>query len=375
MLVSLCKYKFLDKKLCFLLLIKLHQVIHTVKKYLTIRPRIEGCPMKVPRYQELLTRTDAPPGSAWGVFGPDDECGTLNFIDADARIRAAMLVRQGRCFNLDCALDAFAPPVAPHRHAPCHTLFSNSPHHRDDRIDNFYLQGTTQVDGLRHFRHPDYGFWNGFADERIAAGSPTLGINRYAERCIVGRGVLLDLDRYLRSQGRRLDVAGGEPFGVELLDEVAAAQGVSIERGDILMIRTGWMDHYFNVMSPADRVAVPRALRCTGLIQSERTPEWLWDHGIAVAASDNVGLEAIPSIADSPFVSQRDRAAGTDPIHAGLMHPTLIALLGLCIGELWDLEALSEACAADGRWDCLVSCKPLNLVGGVGSPANAIAIR
>jgi hypothetical protein len=57
------------------------------------------------------------------------------------------------------------------------------------------------------------------------------------------------------------------------------------------------------------------------------------------------------------------------------MHPTLIALLGLCIGELWDLEALSEACAADGRWDCLVSCKPLNLVGGVGSPANAIAIR
>lgn len=331
--------------------------------------------MTIPRYRELLDRTDAPPGSAWGVFGPDDECGTLNFIDARARVRAAALVREGRTFNLDCSLDAFAPPVAPHRHAPCHTLFSNSPHHRDDRIDNLYLQGTTQVDGLRHFRHPDHGFWNGVPDERIAVGSPTLGVNRYAERGIVGRGVLLDIDRHLRACGRALDFSVGEPFGVELLDEVAHAQGVLIERGDILMIRTGWLHHYFEVMTPEQRMALPRSLRCPGLAQSARTPEWLWDHGIAVAASDNVGLEAIPSMAESPFVSRRDRAAGTDPIHAGLMHPTLIALLGLCIGELWDLEALAQACASDGRWDCMVTCKPLNLVGGVGSPANALAIR
>ena len=57
------------------------------------------------------------------------------------------------------------------------------------------------------------------------------------------------------------------------------------------------------------------------------------------------------------------------------MHPTLIALLGLCIGELWDLEALAADCAADGVWACMVTCKPLNLTGGVGSPANAMAIR
>ena len=61
-------------------------------------------------------------------------------------------------------------------------------------------------------------------------------------------------------------------------------------------------------------------------------------------------------------------------IHAGLMHPTLIALLGLCLGELWDLEALAEDCARTGVYECFLSCKPLNVTGGVGSPANAMAI-
>jgi len=95
----------------------------------------------------------------------------------------------------------------------------------------------------------------------------------------------------------------------------------------------------------------------------------------ALGASDNVGFEAIPARLDSPFVTARDRAAGASPLHAGLMHPTLIALLGLCIGELWDLEALAADCATTRVYDCMIVAKPLNLVGGVGSPANAVAIK
>jgi hypothetical protein len=44
-------------------------------------------------------------------------------------------------------------------------------------------------------------------------------------------------------------------------------------------------------------------------------------------------------------------------------------------GELWDLDGLAAACAADGRYSALLTVSPLPLVGGVGSPANAIAIR
>ncbi len=327
-----------------------------------------------PAYRELLQRSDAPPGSSWGLFGRDDEVGTVNFITAERVRHAAQLVKRGVCFNLDKALDAFDPPVARHRHKPRHTMFCNSPNHRDDYIDHFYPQGTTQVDSLRHFRHADYGFYNGTKDEDVKPGSPTIGINRYAERGIVGRGVLIDIERYLSQRGRLLDHRAGEAFPVSLLDDVATAQGVAFVPGDILLMRTGWMACYFNDMTPQERTQLPSALKSTGLLQARETVEWLWDHQISVGASDNAGFEAIPSVAQSPFVSMRDRAASADPIHAGLMHPTLIALLGLCIGELWDLEGLAADCAATGVYECMVSCKPLNLTGGVGSPANAIAI-
>ena len=329
---------------------------------------------KIPSYDELLARKDGPPGSSWGVFGPDDEVGTLNFITADCVREAAALVERGVTFNLDKAIDGFRPPVARHRHVPRHVIFSNGADYRDDYVDGLYLQGTTQVDSLRHFRHADHGFYNGTADEAVTPDSPTIGVNRYAERGIVGRGVLIDIERHLRKRGRALDHRAGEAFPVSLLDEVAAAQNVQFKPGDILLMRTGWMDCYFNDMTQAERERLPQALKSSGLLQAPETVAWLWNHRIAVGASDNAGFEAIPSVPTSPFVSKRDRAAGADPIHAGLMHPTLIALLGLCIGELWDLEALALDCAATGVYDCMVSCKPLNLTGGVGSPANAIAI-
>src|SRR5689334_3556521 len=36
--------------------------------------------MRLPTYAELLQRTDAPPGTSWGLFGESDELGTLNLL-------------------------------------------------------------------------------------------------------------------------------------------------------------------------------------------------------------------------------------------------------------------------------------------------------
>jgi hypothetical protein len=328
-----------------------------------------------PSYRELMARKDAPAGSSWGVFGKNDEVGTLNFIDAACIRRASALVKRGAVFNLDHNLQAFSPPLAPHRQNLKHTMFCRSPHHRDDYIDNLYLQGSSQIDGLRHFKHQEHGFYNFVSDDDVDPGSPTIGVNRYAERGIVGRGVLIDIERYLATKGRRLDHRAGEPFPASLLDETAAHQGLRFEPGDILLMRTGWLAWYFNETNPEERATLPQHLRSPGLIQSRDTTAWLWDNRIAVGASDNVGFEAIPSIEASPFVTEADRAAGISPIHAGLMHPTLIALMGLCIGELWDLDPLAEDCARTGVYECMVTAKPLNLTGGVGSPANALAIK
>ncbi len=57
-----------------------------------------------------------------------------------------------------------------------------------------------------------------------------------------------------------------------------------------------------------------------------------------------------------------------------MLHRILIPLLGLTIGELWDLDAVAAACRRRRRHDVFVTAQPLNLLGGVGSPANAVAI-
>ena len=57
------------------------------------------------------------------------------------------------------------------------------------------------------------------------------------------------------------------------------------------------------------------------------------------------------------------------------MHRRVLPLLGLAVGEFFDYEQLTRLCVADQRWDFMFVAVPLHVIGGVGSPANAIAIR
>ena len=53
----------------------------------------------------------------------------------------------------------------------------------------------------------------------------------------------------------------------------------------------------------------------------------------------------------------------------------LLVNAGVYIGEMWDLEALAEDCAADGRYSFFLSAAPLTITGSVGSPINPIAVK
>lgn len=330
----------------------------------------------LPDYATLMARKDAPPGSSWGLFGTDDELGTINFQTPERILAASRAIRRGDLFNLDCPLDAFDPPTSHQRSTCRHTIFGNNPHHRDDFLDGFYLQASSQIDSLRHMRHPVYGFYNNARDEDISVGSARNGVGKWAEHGIAGRGVLIDLERHCRDQGRPLDQDSSQQIPVAMIDDAAKRQNVEIRAGDILMLRTGWIAHYFNVLSDDDRKSMRSALRSPGLLQSRDTLAWLWDHRISICAADNVGVEAFPPHADSPFAAGvKDVPGVTSEAQARLMHPEMIALLGLVLGELWNLERLAEDCARDGVWECFVTVKPLNLRGGVGSPANATAIK
>ena len=330
--------------------------------------------MKFQTYAELRREnSDAP--TAWAVFGPDDEVGTLNFLTPAHVVTAREEIIEGVVINLDLALDAFTPSLIPTRGAPVHHLFANNEFHRDEYLDGFYTQSSSQIDGFRHIGHPTLGFYQGSDGEEFHAGTPRLGVNRFAERGIVGRGVLVDVARYRASIGRPIDHAAAEVFPISDVADAAASQGVVFADGDILLLRTGWISHHAVERRQAG-AASGEPFRASGLAASHETLEWLWDHRFSVVATDNFAVEAWPAPENSPLLSGAEQRGELERSnHSGLMHRVMIPLLGMVLGELWDLDALADLSAADDRWTCMVVASPLNLTGGAGSPANAVAIR
>lgn len=322
-----------------------------------------------PRYTDLLTRPARQQGTAWGLWGTTDQLGTLNHLSPERVMSARDSILTGDVVPLNLPLTEFDPPIIAHRGSIEHTVFGLNEFHRDDRVDSFFMQASTQIDGLRHFGHPDRGFYNDVDPARLVGGQPDLGIQVVAQRGIAGRGLLVDVDSYRRSVDRPIGQDSNEQIPVTDLDAALAWQGSSVQPGDILLIRTGWLQH---LRQSPQRSGGP--LQSPGLRQSEDTAAWLWDHQVAMVAADNIALEAWPAT-DSELTVDRE-LTGSMPrsSHSGMLHRILIPLLGLTIGELWALDDLAAACRDRGRYDMFVTAQPLNLLGGVGSPANALAI-
>ncbi|MES2170320.1 MAG: cyclase family protein [Actinomycetota bacterium] len=327
----------------------------------------------LPSYDDLLAAT--PPGSAWSYFGADDQLGTINFLTPDVRKRAAGLIRNGRTINLDYTLSEFDPFPSGTRPPSRHSLFSNNPWHFDDWLDSFYLQGTTQIDALRHIGNPGDGWFGGRIREDIEADNETLGIQKWAEVGIVGRGVLLDVERYLSQDGRPIDQSTVTDITVDDLEATAAAQGVTFETGDILLFRTGWAEYCRSHMDEEARRVFKSGMKVPGLACTRETVAWIWNHHFSMVAADNLGIEAFPYTPDNDLIRPDLPKIEKGVDHNGGLHRPMLPMLGLAMGEMFALEDLARDCAADGIYEFFFSAKPLNLVGGVGSPANAMAIK
>src|SRR5690242_2651880 len=107
----------------------------------------------IPRFADLPVTADAPSGSSWGVFGREDQLGTLNFLTPERRAAAARLATRGAVFNLDLPLDLPARPFFGTRRRPRHVIdrWPNSSV-QDDHLDGFFPQYSSQWDGLRHIK-------------------------------------------------------------------------------------------------------------------------------------------------------------------------------------------------------------------------------
>lgn len=326
--------------------------------------------VRLPTYDELALAD--PPHSSWEVFGRSDELGTINLLTPSRVASAARLVRSGIRFNLDYPVNAFEPYPTGTRPPTQHHVFANNDFHRDDWLDSFYLQSTSQIDALRHIGHPVHGFYNGISTEENTQASTRLGIHKWAEAGIAGRGVLLDVQGFFAAEGREYDCETTVTLDAATLDAIAAFQGVELQGSDIVLLHTGWAANYVS-KTPQERIEFNTRNKSPGLAQREEILRWLWDHQVALVASDTPAVEADP-VLDSDFrvPGERDPERGVN--HSGMLHRPLIALLGMAMGELWKLDELAAYCARHRRFDFFLTCKPLNIVGGVGSPPNALAI-
>jgi kynurenine formamidase len=321
---------------------------------------LAGAAPDLPRYADLPA---APDGgrSAWGLFGSEDSVGLLNLQTPERIAAAARLVRTGEVFPLNAEVTAVAPPMF-RRGAAAHTLIAaETGAGYDDKLDNFYPQASSQWDSLAHVGYGPGRFYNGATNDDIAAGRRNT-IDHWARRGIAGRAILLDIDALLGGAGAGFDPSRTRPVTVAELEAARRAAGVEFAGGDVILLHTGYLRWYRERDSEARaRVAEPGALTSVGIERTEAMAAYLWDARVVAVAGDNPAVEVWPpDIAGGPF---------------GFLHRMLIGQFGLAIGELWWLDDLARSCRLDGRYEMLLTAAPLNVPGGVGSPANALAIK
>jgi hypothetical protein len=314
-------------------------------------PIQEAAARSVPDYAELPILEGLGLPHAWDVLDPS--LGSLSFIGAAERISGAAEVQLGEAYALNLPLDFLEPPLFG-RSRVGHKVIEVGRNTLEDVIDEFNPQSGSQWDGLRHVRAREHGFFGGVTDDDVAVAQ--LGIQNWARQGITGRGVLLDVDRYLGENGRPSSpFAGGELTVADLIG-CARRQGSELRPGDVLCIRTGWLAGYRS-LDARRRRDQDISTRFVGLRADAEMAEFVWDNRLGALAADNPALECAPG----------------DP-QVGSLHRRLIPLLGTAIAELLDLDLLAHRCAEIGRWTFQFTAVPLPLHGGVSSPSNALAV-
>ena len=295
-------------------------------------------------------------------YGKDDQLGTLNRLTDDVVKAAASEIQTGTRINLDWPLDAQADVPFFGRQSFEKNVYQKPPRIVNDDVWTFNTQSSSQWDGLRHFGYQKEAvFYNGVTLDEIHGRNGVTktnnnGIGAWAEQGIVGRGILLDYHEWRLKNGIQHNAFETGSIPAATLKQIAKDQGVEIKFGDILILRSGYLDAY-NKLSK-DEIEVMRGkqpLTFTGVEQSDEMMEFMWSNFSACAA-DHPSWEAWPT--------QKDYA----------LHEVMLAGWGMPIGELFDLEKLAAHCKSTGRYSFFVVSKPVYVPGGVASPPNIVAI-
>ncbi len=270
--------------------------------------------------------------SNWGRWGDDDQLGTLNFITRERVLAACAIPKMGRVIS--CALPIHRP----------HAGSAGKPGSL-----SIPLPCATQWDALARVSY-DGKIYNGRDVSGVSIeDAPEKRFDR-GRSGVIGRGVLLDLPRFTRQAW----LENGSSIRPADLDACAEAFGVTVEPGDTVLVRTGMLARCREQQSWVGYFGGP----APGL--STLCARWIYEREIAAIATDTWGVEVRPY--ETPDCSQ--------PLHLIAVRNT-----GLLIGEVFDLDALADACAEDQRYEFLFTAAPLPSSGSASAPINPLAIK
>ncbi len=283
-------------------------------------------------------------------YGADDTLGAINNLSAAKIKKAARLVKLGKSYALGVETGPTSPAYPPRQYSMTilqldsgndEPLGSNKATGNDDLM-NLWMGIGSQIDGLGHMGI-NHVYYNGNKAEDFVAvtGLKKLSIDKLPP--IVSRGVLLDIAKL-----KGMDVLpGGTAINSDDIKAAAKAAKVRIEKGDVVLLHTGWLDKADS--DPKTFMSTQPGLGLDGA-------RYLAGKGVVAVGADNWALEAIPA---------------EDPDQMFPVHPELLAKNGVYILENMDTRAL----AADGATEFLFVLGQPRFVGAVQAVINPVAIR
>lgn len=256
------------------------------------------------------------------------------------------LVRIGRIYDLSHAMSAQMPIF------PFHAPFFLSLHRRHgDTIrpgDTSFASGSiympdhagTHLDAIGHFSRGGRVYGGADADDiQGPAGLLELDAD-WSDPAIWRRGLMLDIPAFRGVSA----LEAGEAVSAEDIQGALRRQEISLERGDAVLVRTGWAQYWDD---PERYNGLEGGY--PGLDAS--AGRWLAGQQPWVVGADTHAIEVAPP--------------GDESVHG-----ILIADTGILLLENVRLEEL----AADNCYEFLFVAMPLRIKGGTGAPVRPIAI-
>lgn len=282
--------------------------------------------------------------SKWGA---GDQRGSGNHMRPETVLRAARLIKTGEVFELGRVLSESMPLSAGRRFEVLTKRTRNDPG-TNRRGSNEELvvaeigQVGTQFDTFSH-QMIGSSMYNCFTLDETASrtGFTKLGVEQVG--ALVTRGVLLDVAA-LKGVPMLAETYQVTP---QDLQETLAAQRLTLQPGDAVLIHTGW-----GTLWGKDNARYQRAGPGIGTAAAE----WLARQDPMLVGADNPAVEISPN---------------PDRQLAGPVHQIMLVVNGIHLLENLRLDELASRQA----YEFALIVEPLKIQGGTGSTVAPVAIR